>query len=352
MTIDKNTDLLLVTGGTGFIGSYLLRLLVNCGYRVRALKRNNSPMDLVQDIAGRVEWVEGDVTDVVSLEDAFAGVTHVLHCAAISSFHPRDAERLARINVDGTANVVNIALETDVKKLIHVSSIAAFGRSKERPRMDESSHWIQSSGNTRYAVSKYQSEQEVWRAHAEGLPVAIVNPAIVLGSGFWDAGSPRFFTQIDQGLKFWPAGRSGFVDVRDVVHFMLHLLESDIDGKRFILSAGDMPFRELFNQIAAELKVPPPSIKITPLLAEVAWRVEWLKEKLLGLEPVATKESARSSVSSYFYDNARSLSVFGFQYRSLEETIRETAGQYLEAKTEGLKAKVLPLTKVESQIPE
>jgi dihydroflavonol-4-reductase len=341
----KNS-LILVTGGTGFLGSYLIRLLLQKGYKVRALRRASSAMDLVQEVAGQVEWAEADVTDIVALEDAFQGVTHVMHCAAISSFHPRDAERLKRTNVNGTANVVNLALDFGIQKLIHVSSIAAFGRSKERPRLDETSKWIQSPDNSRYAISKYLSEQEVWRAHTEGLPVAIINPAVILGSGFWDAGSPRFFSQIDQGLKFWPIGRSGFVDVRDVAQFMLLLLESDITGQRYILNAENKSFQELFKLIASALDVKPPSIKVTPLLAEVAWRVEWLKEKLLGAEPVVTKESARSSVSGFYYENQKSLMVPGFQYRPLEQTIRETAAQFLEAKREGMRAKVLPFGKI------
>lgn len=341
--MDKNSSLVLVTGGTGFLGSYLVRLLVKNGYKVRAIRRSSSPMDLVQEVENQVEWVEADVTDVVALEDAFQGVTHVMHCAAISSFHPKDAQRLKNINVEGTTNVVNLALDFGIQKLIHVSSIAAFGRAKNRPRLDETSKWVQSKGNSRYAVSKYLSEQEVWRAHAEGLPVAIVNPAVILGSGFWGAGSPRFFSQIDQGLKFWPIGRGGFVDVRDVAQFMLHLLESDITGERYILNAQNASFKELFGLIANALGTKPPPIKVTPLLAEVAWRVEWLKEKILGAEPVVTKESARSSVSSFYYENAKSLSVFNFQYQPLEQTVRETAAQFLEAKNEGMKPKVLPL---------
>ncbi|GAB4488039.1 MAG: SDR family oxidoreductase [Saprospiraceae bacterium] len=342
----KKDSLILVTGGTGFLGSYLVRLLVKNGYKVRAIRRASSPMDLVQELENQVEWVEwveADVTDIVALEEAFEGVTHVMHCAAISSFHPKDAQRLKSINVEGTTNVVNLALEFGIQKLIHVSSIAAFGRVKNRPRLNENSKWVQSKGNSRYAVSKYLSEQEVWRAHAEGLPVAIVNPAVILGSGFWNAGSPRFFSQIDQGLKFWPVGRGGFVDVRDVAQFMLHLLESDITGERYILNAQNASFKELFELIANALGTKPPPIKVTPLLAEVAWRVEWLKEKILGAEPVVTKESARSSVSSFYYENAKSLSVFNFQYRPLEQTVRETAAQFLEAKKEGMKAKVLPL---------
>ena len=339
----KDNALILVTGGTGFIGSYLIRLLIKNGYRVRALRRAGSPMDLVQEVADRVEWVEADVTDIVALEDAFTGVTHVCHCAAMVSFHPRDVQRMMNINVEGTANVVNLCLHFGVQKLVHVSSIAAFGRSKVRPNLDENCKWIQSKGNSRYAISKYQSEQEVWRGDAEGLPVAIVNPSVVLGSGFWNVGSGRIFKQLYDGLKFWSVGSTGFVDVRDVVQFMLLLLESDIRGERYILNAQNIPFRDLFFMAADAIGAKRPFIKVTPLLAQVAWRVEWLKEKITGAEPVVTKESATASVSSYFYANEKSRTVPGFSYRPLEQTVRETGMQFLDAAKDGFSARVLPL---------
>ena len=175
---------ILVTGATGFLGAYLLRQLVTQGHAIRALRRANSPMHLVEDIADLVEWVEADILDIVALETAFEGVTHVYHCAAMVSFHPRDVDRMMKINVEGTANIVNLSLSFGVQKLVHVSSIAAVGRSKERPQLDESSKWTTSKLNTNYAISKYMGEQEVWRGHAEGLAVGIVNPAIILGSGF------------------------------------------------------------------------------------------------------------------------------------------------------------------------
>ncbi len=337
-----NDSKILLTGATGFIGSYLLRQLVLKGYTVRALRRQNSPMDLVQDIADRVEWVETDVTDLPTLGDAFVGVTHVCHCAAMVSFHPRDVRRMMQINVEGTANMVNLALDFGVKKFLHVSSIASLGRLKERPSLDESCKWVPSKGNSQYAISKYLSEQEVWRAHAEGLPVAIVNPSVVLGSGYWDVGASRMFMQVHQGLKFWSIGHTGVVDVRDVVRFMLLLLESDISGERYILNAQNTAFRDLFFSVADALGAKRPFVKVTPLLAEVAWRVEWLKEKILGATPVVTKESARASVSSYSYDNAKSLTIPGFSYRPLEQTIQETAAQFLEASRDGFSARVLP----------
>lgn len=333
---------ILVTGGTGFLGSYLLRALVRRGYKVRALCRPNSSRALAAEVADQVEWVPGDLTDLGALEDAFEGVTHVIHSAAMVSFHPRDYHRMMQVNVEGTANIVNLSLDYGVQKLIHVSSIAALGRSKERTHLNEKSTWVQSSGNSQYAISKYGGEQEAWRGHAEGLNVAIVNPSVILGSGFWDIGSARFFKQMDEGLKFWPVGRSGFVDVRDVVEFMILLLESDISGERYVLNADNIPYRQFFQTIARELGVKPPPIKVSPWLAEVAWRVEWLKEKILGVDPIVTKESARASVSSYFYENDKSRAAFNFAYRPLETTIQETAAQFLEAKKADYKPMVLP----------
>lgn len=331
----------LVTGATGFVGAYLLRLLLKNNYSVRALRRPDSPMDLVQGLDGEVEWVEADVTDITALQTAFEGVTQVCHCAAMVSFHPKDIRRMRQVNVDGTANMVNLSLDFGVQKFIHVSSIAAFGRLKERPNLDENSKWAQSKGNSQYAISKYLSEQEVWRGHAEGLPVAIVNPSVILGSGFWGSGTGRMFQQVHGGLKFWTVGHTGVVDVRDVVQFMLLLLESDISGERYILNAQNISFRELFFKVADALEAKRPFIKVTPMLAELAWRVEWLKEKLLGVEPVVTRESARASVSSFYYNNAKSLSLPGFSYRSLETTIRETAAQFKEAAKDGFSARVL-----------
>lgn len=334
---------ILVTGGTGFLGSYLIRLLIRKGYQVRALRRPNSPMNLVADVASQVEWVEADLTDIIALEDVMKEVSYVMHCAALVSFHQRDVTRMMQVNVEGTANLVNLSLEMGVKRFIHVSSIAAIGRTKERPHLDEKSKWMQSSGNSPYAISKYMGEQEAWRGHAEGLSVAIINPAIVLGSGFWELGSAKFFKQIKEGLKFSPVGRSGFVDVRDVAQFMVHLLESEISGERFILNAENTLYRDFFRMIAAALGAKEPPITVTPFLAEVAWRVEWLKEKLLGTDPLVTKDTARNSVSTFYYNNEKSRAVFGFEYRPLEQTIREIGAQFLEARQDGLTPRVLPL---------
>ncbi len=319
---------ILLTGATGFVGANVLRLLVDQGISVRALKRPNSRMDLVADVAHRVEWMDMDITDV-ALEDAFEGITHICHCAAVVSFHPKDARLMHRTNVEGTAHLVNLALEKGIQRFVHTSSIAALGRSKTLAHLDEGSKWENSPLNTRYAISKHDAEQEVWRGAAEGLHVAIVNPGMVIGPGYWHENTARFFTQIMNGLRFCPVGASGFVDVRDVAVFLVKLLQSDITNERFVLVSENCTYRQFFDAIAQELSVKPPSVTVQPWLAEVAWRVEWLKEKLTGLTPMVTRESARSSVSTFTYGNTKSLAAFpDFRYTPVRETIAYTAQQF------------------------
>jgi dihydroflavonol-4-reductase len=318
----------LITGATGFLGAHLLDLLLKEGTEVVALRRPSSPMGLISDLQKNVSWHEGDILDTDALLDAMRGVDKIYHCAAMVSFHPKDKAQMHAINVQGTANVVNMAMEAGVQKLVHVSSIAALGRSKDQMHLDEDTKWTESDSNTQYAISKYRSELEVWRAHAEGLNVAVVNPAVILGAGFWNSGSARFFSQVAGGLKFWPPGQSGMVDVRDVVRFMHLLMESEVSGERYVLSAEDYAYRNLFNGIADRIDAPRPSIKVTPLLAEVAWRVEWLKEKILGTTPMVTKESARASLNNFTYGNEKSKSAFAFTYLPIEQTLDDMAAAW------------------------
>ena len=332
---------ILVTGATGFVGSYLIRFLLQKGYKVRALKRDTSNFELLPVVHEQVEWCHADILDVVALEDAFIGISHVFHCAAIVSFHPKDRRKMHQTNVDGTANIVNLCLHHKVKQLVHISSIAALGRSKDRLELDEKCQWVQSKGNSAYAATKNLSEMEVWRGVAEGLPAVIVSPSVIVGSQSWDKGMAAFFKKIDGGLKVYPTGQSGFVDVRDVVIFMEMMLQQKVSGERFILNAVNLSHHSFFGSIANALNVSPPNIMIGPFLAEIAWRVEWLKEKIFGTTPMATKESARASVTRFIYRNEKSLSVPGFTYRPFQQTITDTASQYKESKEEGFRPKVL-----------
>ncbi len=338
---------IFVTGGTGLVGSYLLRYLVAQGYtNILALKRATSSMALVKEIQNKIEWIEGDILDVVLLEEAMEGIDLVYHCAAVVSFDPRFRKRLYAINQEGTANMVNVALHCGVKRFLHVSSIAAFGKRQTDKAINESNKWERDPVNSDYTISKYLAEQEVWRGIAEGLPAVMVNPAVIMGSGFWDAGPARFFTQIWNGLKFYPTGKTGFVDVRDVARFMILLMESDIVAERYILSAENWTYQDLFFRIADLLKVKRPSIQVTPFLKELAWRFEWIRSRITRKKPMVTKATANASMSRYEFDNQKSIQTFDFKYTPIETTLTETGKQFLEGIKNGFPPKYLPLNQL------
>ncbi len=322
---------IFVTGGTGLVGSHLLRLLVQKGHsNIFALKRSTSDMALVEDLGGKVNWVEGDVLDVLTLEQVMQDTVKIYHCAAIVSFDPREYEQMDRINIEGTANMVNIALNLEIEKFVHVSSIAAIGRSETLKKADENTEWQDSDWNTRYAISKYQAEMEVWRGATEGLPVAIVNPSVIFGKGFWDKGTGRFFKIVDQGLKFYPTGSTGFVTVRDVVAYMYALMQSDIINERFLLNGQNLKYRKVFNVIADTIDRPQPSIKVNSVLKALAWRFEKVKSVLTGSSPKVTKETAHNSSTDIQYSNQKSLDAFGLEYHSVMDCLVEMGKAYLK----------------------
>ncbi|MEZ4948284.1 MAG: NAD-dependent epimerase/dehydratase family protein [Saprospiraceae bacterium] len=341
--MEKNSAI-LVTGGTGFVGSYLLRYLVEYGYsNIFALKRSSSPMDLVQPVADKIQWLEGDILDLPFLEEALEGKEFVFHCAAVVSFKKNEHQKMMRINEEGTANLVNLCLFYAVKKLVHVSSIAALGRAKDGAHINEQTSWENSDLNTNYAISKFQSEVQVWRGIAEGLNAAIVNPSLIFGGGFWEKGTAQMVTTIDKGLSFYTKGGSGIVDVRDVAKYMIRLMESDISSQRYLLNGANVTYLELFSAIAKQLDRKTPSIELKKWMQEIAWRVFWVWSKLTGKNPIFTKETAMITGKQFFYENEKSLKAFDFSYTPLEETIRDSTTAYQKAKSERSNSSYLPL---------
>ncbi len=316
--------MVFVTGGTGLIGSYLIKALVQAGVPVRALCRHPYQGNvLTPEIADQVQWVEGDILDIVALEEAMNGVEQVYHCAAVVSFSPGKAEELYKINIEGTANVVNTALEAGVRKMVHVSSVAALGRLRTDSMIDETMSWSEESGNSVYAKSKYYSEMEVWRGMSEGLETVIVNPTIVLGAGDWERSSAELFKTAYDEFGWYSEGVSGFVDVRDVASAMIRLMNSEIHGKRFILNADNWTYQQLFSEMARGFSRRIPHKKVTPFLAEMVWRMEKIKSIFTGKDPMVTKETARTAQTINRFDNHKIKEALeGFSFIPLEESIR------------------------------
>ncbi|MEY3539218.1 MAG: hypothetical protein RL188_635 [Bacteroidota bacterium] len=317
--------MIFVTGASGLVGSHLIQSLLAKGKKVRALYRQAVPVFAGSE---QCEWIKGDILDPIGLTAALEGVEYVYHCAAIVSFAPGAAAKMLHSNVEGTANVVNACLVKAVKKLIFVSSVAALGRIRENEAINESMHWTPATSNSVYGQSKYLAELEVWRAMEEGLPMAIVNPVIILGAGDWNNGSSGIFKSAYNEFPWYTGGMSGFVDVLDVVDAMQLLMESNITGQRYVLSAENLPYRTIFNTIAAAFNKRPPSKRVTPLLANIVWRLEAIKGMITGKAPLLTKETAATAQATVRFDNQKFLNAFpSFQYRKVEDTIKRVANE-------------------------
>lgn len=326
--------MILVTGSTGLLGSHLMYKLLSSGEKVRALKRKQSNIENIkktfsyysgdyEKLFKNIEWAEGDVLDIVSLEDAMEDVEYVYHCAGLVSFAPDDKEKLFKINVKGTANVVNTALKYNIKKLCHVSSIASLGRDGTKKIITEKSVWNDSANNTNYAVSKYNGELEVWRGIQEGLKAVIVNPSIILGAGNWDKGSSQLFLSIYKGQKYYLEGANSYVDVRDLVDIMHLLMKSDIENERFIISSENVSYYDLFNMIAKSLGKKTHFRKANFFIAELAWRIEKLKCKITNSQPLITKETIRTAKGSHYYSNEKIKKALDYNFISINKSVED-----------------------------
>lgn len=327
-----NSAKILVTGGTGFLGSNILKELVKAGFSPLALRRSSSPFPehIEEDTLSNIQWITGDILDVISLEEAMQGVDTVIHAAAVVSFNKKDKKLLEKVNLEGTANVVNLALETGVRRIVHISSIAALGRKKDSNIVDETAKWESSKNNTAYGQSKYLGELEVWRGFAEGLEGVILNPATILGYGNWNEGSNAIFKNVYKEFGWHTNGVNAFTDVEDVAKAVVMVMQSPITEQRFIISNDNWSFKKLLYTIADGFNKKRPTKNATPFLSGLAWRVEWFKSLFSGRKPLITKESAKVANSETYYDNSKLLKAFpDFRYKPLEITIKKACEKYL-----------------------
>ena len=320
-----------ITGGTGFLGSYIIKALVENGYAVRAIRRSHKlPFYISKHIFDKVEWVDGEILDIVSLEEAMEGVDTVIHSAGVVSFVKKDRKRMYQVNVEGTANVVNIALEKKVRRIIHISSVAAVGRKENGAHVNEEKKWEESKVNTHYAKSKYKAELEVWRGISEGLQGVILNPATILGYGDWNSSSCAIFKNVYEEFPWYAPGINGFVDVEDIAKATLLLMESEISGERFIINGDTWSFKKLQDIMADSFGKKHPSKKTTAFLMAIAWRLEKLKSLFTGKRPLLTKESARVAQSQTYFENDKILKAFPqFSFTPLEESIKKACAKYM-----------------------
>jgi nucleoside-diphosphate-sugar epimerase len=339
--------MILVTGGTGLVGTHLLYDLCRSGKQVRVLKRAGSNVGNVKKVFSyytpdpatllkNIEWRDASLLDVHSLIEAMEGVTEVYHCAAMVSFESAHQDEMMKTNIEGTANLVNAALEKGIRKFCHVSSISALGRAENGALTSEETFWKSSPDNSNYSISKYGAEREVWRGSEEGLNVVIVNPSLIVGPGNWEQSSPNMFSKGYKGIKFYSSGVNGFVDVRDVAALMIKLMESPLSNQRFLINAENATFRHFFDLIHKGFNKAASTIKAGRFLSGFAWRADKFRSLLTGSAPLITRETARSAHRISRFSNEKILGVFpDYKFIPLEQSVSDTCRMFLKDQQKG-----------------
>ena len=324
---DRENKKILVTGATGLVGGELLKQLLEENYDVTAIY-HSAPLSLTHD---NLTTEQCDILDTMRLSEIMQGITHVYHCAALVSFEKKERYRLLKLNIEGTANIVNACLDAGVEKLIHVSSVSALGRIRNGDIITEKMNWTEETSNSIYGKSKYLGEMEVWRGTGEGLQAAIVCPSLILGGNNWDSGSSAVFKSAWNEFPWYTEGGGGFIDVRDVARVMILLMNSEINNERFILSAENLSYREVFTSIAKCFNKKPPHKKVTPFMTEIVWRLEALKAGFTGKKSLLTKETAQTALTTVYFDNSKILNALPrFNFTSIAETIKYTCNTLKE----------------------
>ncbi len=324
------------------LGSHLLMRLAERGENVRAIYRSEKKLDDVrkafdyydvntQELLQKIEWIQADVLDVLSLQEALNGVTQVYHCAGVVTFIPSEGGNMNAVNVNGTANVVNLCLDDPNIRLCHVSSVAALGRDQKDDVISEKNEWKETNYNAAYSVSKYRGEMEVWRGLVEGLNAFIVNPSLIIGPGGWSQSTGAMFRRSWKGMPFFTPGGNCFVDVLDVADAMIRLMQTDIRNERFIIGAENRLFKDVFGRIAENMGKKPPKYEATEWMAQLTWRIEKVVSAISGKKPFITKETAHHAMSLSRYDNSKMLNALGdFSYRDLNESVDFICAKFME----------------------
>lgn len=320
--------MILVTGATGFLGSELIRQLLLKGEKIRAIKRDTSKIPEILKEETSIEWHNADILDYFALKDAMEDISRVYHCAAMISFKPSDKKQMLKVNVEGTVNMLNLCMEFNIDKFLHVSSVASIGDSKKGALIREEDHWEFNSSQSAYSVSKYESEMEVFRAGAEGLKTVIINPSVIIGKNAGNEGSGKLFSALQKGLSYYPQGSFGYIDVNDVAKTMILLMESDIFDERFIISAENWTHKDLFTEISEQFGRKAPSFALKPWMLQLAYFGTQIVSGISGKNYSLTKDTVRSASKKRSYSNEKIKKALNLDFKPIRESIREICTAY------------------------
>ncbi len=319
-----------VTGANGLLGSFIVRKLITENAPFVAFRRKAADTSLLDDVASQITWRELDVSDPVSIEEAFPDITSVIHAAGMVSFDARQTNQIAAINTTGTRHVVNACLANGIRRFVYISSVGALGRIKGQTTVDEENKWLENAPHTPYATSKHHAELEVFRAQEEGLSTIILNPSVILAPANWNKSSARLFHYVWQQRPFYIDGSLNYVDVRDVADATWLLHNSGMENERFIVNAGAVSFKAFFEAVAARLGTKPPMVKLNRKFLKIVAGIEGLRAGISRSEPVITPETARLAGSHFHYQNHKIKKSLEFEFRTLDDTLDWCCHYYLQ----------------------
>ena len=330
--------MILVTGGTGLVGAHLLYHLTKNDEKIRAIYRSKEKIEVVKKVFSyytddpslikKITWFKADITDVPSMVPAFIGIEKVYHCAAFISFNPKDYVAMRKVNIHGTAIIVNLSIDAKIKKLCFVGSVAAIGDSLNGELITEENEWNKDLDNSGYSITKFGAEMEVWRASQEDVEVVIVNPGVILGAGFWTTGSGKLFHQVYHRFKYYTMGVTGFVGVKDVVAAMILLMNSNVKNERFILVSENKTYRELFFLIADTFGKKRPVINIKPWQIALFWRCYSVISRFTRKEPLLSKYAAKSAHEVSEYSSRKIRDTLNFKFEKIASVVKEVCNNY------------------------
>ncbi len=314
----------LVTGATGFLGGWLVRRLVEGGHDVRIMHRRGSDLE---NLAGlRLETSEGDVTNAESLVEACAGVDTVFHLAGLVAYTRAQRSAMERINVGGTHNVIEACVKAKVRRLVHLSSVAAIGASfdGERPLNEDSEYNIHHL-NLGYFETKHAAELLVRDAARTGrLDAVMINPSTVYGAGDAKKGSRDVQLKVARGrFPFYPPGGVNVVAIEDVIDCILAAWGKGRAGERYIVAGDNLLIKDLFAAIAEEAGVRPPQVPLPDFALHAAGKAGDFLESIGRKGPI-NSENAWTATLFHWFDAAKAKRELGLRPRPSREAIADS----------------------------
>ena len=334
--------MILVTGGTGLVGSHLIYQLTLENNVIRATHRADSDIERVKllfkfyskdfnQLFKKIEWIEADLNNLSQLQDAFKDISFVYHCAAYISFDPSRYETLRRVNIRGTANIVNLCINNKIKKLCHVSSVATLGYNIKE--IDENNYWDGNKHKSAYAISKYGAEMEVWRGVQEGVKSVIINPGVIIGPGFSKSAFGTIIKMVTNKKRFHTCGKTGYVDVRDIANIMIRLMNSKIENERYILVNKNLSYKKVIDMVSSNLGMKNKSIFISKSKLKIALVFDLVSSKFFNKERKLSKALCKTLTRNFNYSSKKIKKNLNFEFTSILETFEKSCQFYSQEKS-------------------